>query len=69
MRSGILRLNAQYRDVEDDVRVQLRRPAFRGVSHLHVRFLPYSELERHRDAMARFGSGLKAIEAVARTLT
>ncbi len=54
---------------EEDVRVQLRRPAFRGISHLHVRFLPYSELERHRDAMARFGSGLKAIETVARTLT
>lgn len=54
---------------EEDVRVQLRRPAFRGVRHLHVRFLPYGELERHRDAMARFGSGLKAIEAVARTLT
>jgi starch phosphorylase len=31
-------------------------------------FLPYSELERHREAMARFGQGLKAIEAVARDL-
>ena len=30
--------------------------------------LPYSELEKHRDAMARFGAGLKAIEAVARSL-
>jgi hypothetical protein len=27
-----------------------------------------SELERSREAMARFGSGLKAVEAVARTL-
>jgi type II restriction enzyme len=35
---------------------------------LAVRYLPYSELETHRDAMARFGAGLKAIEAVARTL-
>jgi type II restriction enzyme len=33
-----------------------------------VRYLPYGELERNRDAMARFGSGLKAIEAVARPL-
>lgn len=56
-------------DREDDVRAQLRRPAFQGVASLHVRFLPYGELERHRDAMARFGSGLKAIEAVARRLT
>ena len=55
-------------DREDEVRSQLTRPAFRRVSDLEVRFLPYSELERHRDAMARFGAGLKAIEAVARTL-
>ena len=54
---------------EADVRAQLQRPAFQGVARLHVRFLPYSELERHREAMARFGAGLKAIEAVARTLT
>jgi type II restriction enzyme len=54
---------------EADVRAQLRRPAFQGIARLQVRFLPYSELERHREAMARFGAGLKAIEAVARTLT
>jgi len=53
---------------EHEVRAQLSRPAFRRISELAVRFLPYSELERHRDAMARFGAGLKAIEAVARTL-
>ena len=55
-------------DREDDVRAQLRRPAFQRVSDLHVRFLPYGELEKHREAMARFGQGLKAIEAVARAL-
>ncbi len=54
---------------ETDVRAQLQRPAFQGIARLHVRFLPYSELERHREAIARFGTGLKAIEAVARTLT
>lgn len=48
-----------------DVRAQVRRPAFRGIAALDVRFLPYSELEQHRDAMARFGEGLKAIQAVA----
>ncbi len=53
---------------EDEVRAQLSRPAFRHVRELDVRYLPYSELERHRDAMARFGAGLKAIEAVARSL-
>jgi len=53
---------------EDDVRAQLARPAFRTVSHLDVRFLPYSELSRHREAMSRFGQGLKAIEAVAKRL-
>lgn len=56
-------------DREDEVRAQLTRPAFQRVSDLQVRYLPYGELERNREAMARFGSGLKAIEAVARTLS
>ena len=46
----------------------LARPAFRRILDLNVRYLPYSELEAHRGAMARFGHGLKAIEAVARSL-
>ena len=53
---------------EADVRAQLARPAFSRVADLRVRFLPYSELEAHRHSMARFGQGMKAIEAVARTL-
>ncbi len=53
---------------ESDVRAQLARPAFSRVRELHVRFLPYSELENHRHTMARFGQGMKAIEAVARSL-
>ena len=54
---------------EDEVRAQLRRPAFRQVSHLNVRYLPYGELEKHRESMARFGDGLRPIEAVARRLS
>ncbi len=53
---------------ESDVRAQLARPAFSRVGELQVRFLPYSELEQHRHDMARFGQGMKAIEAVARSL-
>ena len=53
---------------EADVRAQLARPAFSRVADLRVRFLPYSELEKNRDAMARFGHGMKAIEAVARSI-
>jgi type II restriction enzyme len=53
---------------EDEVRRQLQRPAFRRIGELNVRWLPYGELERNREAMARFGSGLKAVEAVARAL-
>jgi len=53
---------------ESDVRAQLARPAFSRVRELQMRFLPYSELETHRHAMARFGQGMKAIEAVARSL-
>jgi type II restriction enzyme len=56
-------------DREAEVRVQLRRPAFHQVvAKLGVRYLPYGELARHREAMARFGHGLKAVEAIARSL-
>lgn len=51
-----------------EVREQLMRPAFSRVADLNVRFLPYGELEKHREAMARFGQGLKAIEAIAQRL-
>ena len=53
---------------EEDVRGQLLRPAFRNVSRLRVRFLPYSALEQHRESMARFGMGIKPLDAVARVL-
>lgn len=55
-------------DREKDVRSQLQRPAFRQVADLHVRYLSYGELAKHREAMARFGAGLKAVEAIARRL-
>jgi type II restriction enzyme len=35
---------------------------------LAVKYLPYGELERNRDAMKRFGEGLKGVHAVARAL-
>ncbi|HWA70741.1 MAG TPA: type II restriction endonuclease [Polyangiaceae bacterium] len=53
---------------EDQVRAQLARPAFRHVVDLQVRYLPYGALASHREAMARFGQGLKAVEAIARSL-
>lgn len=53
---------------EDEVRAQLRRPAFRRVANLNVRYLPYGELERHRESIGRFGAGLKAMNAIAKTL-
>ena len=54
---------------EADVRSQLQRPAFRHIAGLNVRFLPYSELEKHREVIARFGEGLKAICAISRVMT
>ena len=54
---------------EEEVRAQLLRPAFRDVRKLPVRFLPYGALEQHRESMARFGTGLKPLEAVARVLS
>ena len=53
---------------EGDVRDQLLRPAFSRVVDLNVRFIAYSELQAHREAIARFGQGMKAIEAIARRL-
>ena len=55
-------------DREADVRAQLSRPAFRRVAELEMRFLPYGGLDRHRESIARFGEGLKAIHAIARTV-
>ncbi|MBK4722028.1 type II restriction endonuclease [Azospirillum sp. YIM DDC1] len=53
---------------QEEVRAQLARPAFSRVADLKVRYLPYGELEAHRKQMARFGSGMKAIHAISRTL-
>jgi type II restriction enzyme len=55
-------------DRESEVRSQLMRPAFRRVSDLQVRFLPYGELHKNREAIARFGAGLKGINAISRQL-
>ena len=53
---------------EAEVRAQIARPAFSRISDLDISYLSYGELERNRDAIGRFGSGLKAIRAVARPL-
>lgn len=54
---------------EEDVRAQLARPAFARVSELGMRFLPYGDLGRHREAIARFGEGLKGVHAIARAVS
>ena len=54
---------------EGDVRAQFARPAFSRVGELDLRYLPYSELRSHRDAIARFGSGLKGVLAIARSIS
>jgi len=53
---------------EGEVRTQLRRPAFARVADLRVRYLPYGELEQHRESIARFGRGLHPVEVLARDL-
>lgn len=52
----------------EDVRSQLRRPAFTRVAELGIRYLPYSELGAHRDAIGRFGSGLKPLNEISHLL-
>ena len=53
---------------EGDVRQQLARPAFSRVTELGIRYVAYGELDRNREAIARFGSGLKPLEAIAKRL-
>jgi type II restriction enzyme len=54
---------------EADVRAQIARPAFSRIADLTVRYLPYSELEHHRDAIGRFGAGVAALEKISHRLT
>lgn len=54
---------------EADVRAQISRPAFSRIADLDISYLPYAELEVHREQIARFGSGLKAIRAISKPLT
>ena len=51
-----------------EVAAQLQRPAFSRVTELGFRYLPYSELQNHRDAMARFGSGLQPLLAASQRM-
>jgi type II restriction enzyme len=53
---------------QEEVRAQLQRPAFQRVSELQMRFLPYGELQKNREAMMRFGEGLKGINAISMLL-
>ncbi len=55
-------------DREAEVRAQFARPAFSRIGQLDLRYLPYGELRNHREAISRFGSGLKAILAIAKPL-
>ncbi|WP_437628944.1 type II restriction endonuclease [Achromobacter xylosoxidans] len=52
----------------EDVRSQLRRPAFTRVAELGIRYLPYGELDAHRHAIGRFGSGLKPLNEISHLL-
>lgn len=54
---------------EQDVRAQFARPAFSRVSELDVRYLGYSQLKQNREAIGRFGSGLKGVVAISAGLS
>lgn len=54
---------------EGEVRAHLARPAFRRVADLRPAWLPYGELAARGEVIARFGSGMKAVRAVGRSLT
>jgi type II restriction enzyme len=54
---------------EQDVRAQFARPAFSRVSELDVRYLGHSQLKQHKEAIGRFGSGLKGVVAISAGLS
>ncbi len=54
---------------EQDVRAQFARPAFSRVSELDVRYLGYSQLKQNKEAIGRFGSGLKGVVAISAGLS
>jgi type II restriction enzyme len=54
---------------EADVRAQIARPAFSRIADLSVRYLPYSQLENHREAIGRFGAGVAVLEKISHRLT
>ena len=56
-------------DREHEVQAQMRRPAFQHIQQLGIRYLPYSELEKNRDAISRFGQGLKAMMSISKSLS
>ncbi|MCA9124504.1 MAG: type II restriction endonuclease [Planctomycetales bacterium] len=56
-------------DREHEVRAQMRRPAFQHIGQRGIRYLPYSELEKHRETIARFGEGMKAMLAISHPLS
>ncbi|HEY3432579.1 MAG TPA: type II restriction endonuclease [Rhodocyclaceae bacterium] len=54
---------------EEDVLQQIRRPAFSRIESLGMRYLPYGELKSQRENIARFGSGLKPIFSISKSLS
>jgi type II restriction enzyme len=53
---------------ENDVLQQIRRPAFSRIGDLNFRYLPYGELLGQQESIVRFGSGLKPIFAISKSL-
>lgn len=53
---------------EKEVRAQFARPAFSRVSDLDVRYLGYDSLKSNKEAIGRFGSGLKGVIAISSEL-
>lgn len=52
----------------EEVRTQLRRPAFSGAQNKAFYFVSYGELHKNLQPMKRFGQGMRAIEAIAERL-
>lgn len=52
---------------ENDVRLQLSRPAIK-INNIPIKYIVFSELSQHCDALCKFGDSHKVMEKIAKTV-
>jgi type II restriction enzyme len=53
---------------ETQIFEQLARPCFLGLGAVDVKYIPYSAIDKNRDAILKFGDGLKAMDTISKSV-